>query len=409
MAQRNMSIDSMEQHQQHSAQAGPGAPALPMIPPSAVPVLNAMSRPRGAFTLALGQHPLTCHLDRLPIKNEAALSLGLTLGDMPALLRLDASAVEILTSPLSLQRPLTGCTVDVAALWLEYALLEWLEPLESALGDSIRLHGDGTLQGDDALQGNHTEVSDDALPIQLSLNLTDGHRQGKLSLLMSQRFAEALQPWFDETCPVAPRPCSSVVWPVQGIAGHQTLTLAELRDLAPGDVVMLDSPVINGPGLDTPNLNPDSLRQASAVLVGDHLMASAQVHRDGVRLLSRLHPLTQGNLAMAPPANDNDNNNNNNAQPQTGSTAVDRTATDRTTADNMGLDQLPLRLVCEFGRLELSLGELRELDQGSVLPLSRPEDEAVDLVVNGRILGKGRVVKIGDGLGVQIVRLATDE
>lgn len=69
----------------------------------------------------------------------------------------------------------------------------------------------------------------------------------------------------------------------------------------------------------------------------------------------------------------------------------------------------PLRLVCEFGRLELSLGELRELDQGSVLPLSRPEDEAVDLVVNGRILGKGRVVKIGDGLGVQIVRLATDE
>lgn len=401
MAERNISIDSMEQHQQHSAQAGPEIPALPIIPPSAVPVLNAMSRPRGAFTLPLGQHSLTCHLDRRPITNEAALSLGLTLGDMPARLRLDASAVEILSSSLSLQRPLTGCPTDIAALWLEYALLEWLEPLESALGDSIRL------QGDDALQGNHTEVSDDALPIQLSLNLTDGHRQGKLSLLMSQRFAEALQPWFDETCPVAPRPCSSVVWPVQGIAGHQTLTLAELRDLAPGDVVMLDSPVINGPGLDTPNLNPDSLRQASAVLVGDHLMASAQVHRDGVRLLSRLHPLTQGDLAMAPPANDNDNNNN--AQPQTGSTAVDRTAAGRMTADSTGLDQLPLRLVCEFGRLELSLGELRELDQGSVLPLSRPEDEAVDLVVNGRILGKGRVVKIGDGLGVQIVRLATDE
>nr|WP_300314563.1 type III secretion system cytoplasmic ring protein SctQ [Halomonas sp.] len=402
MAERNISIDSMEQHQQHSAQAGPEVPALPIIPPSAVPVLNTMSRPRGAFTLPLGQLSLTCHLDRRPITHEAALSLGLTLGDMPARLRLDASAVEILSSPLSLQRPLTACPADVAALWLEYALLEWLEPLESALGDSIRLQGDGVQQG------NGIEESDDTLPIQLSVNLTDGHRQGKLSLLLSQPFAEALQPWFDENCPVAPRPCSNVAWPVQGIAGYQTLTLAELRDLAPGDVVMLDSPVINGSGLDTPNLNPDSLRQASAVLVGERLMASAQTHRDGVRLLSRLHPLTQGDLAMASPANDNDNNNNN-AQPQTGSAAVDRTAADRMTAGNMGLDQLPLRLVCEFGRLELSLGELRELDQGSVLPLSRPEDEAVDLVVNGRILGKGRVVKIGDGLGVQIVRLATDE
>lgn len=74
----------------------------------------------------------------------------------------------------------------------------------------------------------------------------------------------------------------------------------------------------------------------------------------------------------------------------------------------VALNELPVQLACEFGRLELTLGELRTLDAGSVLPLKKPAQEAVDILVNGRRMGRGRLVEIGDSLGVQIVRLQID-
>nr|WP_281430401.1 FliM/FliN family flagellar motor switch protein [Salinicola acroporae] len=70
---------------------------------------------------------------------------------------------------------------------------------------------------------------------------------------------------------------------------------------------------------------------------------------------------------------------------------------------------MPVQLTCELGRLELSLGELRQLGEGSVLPLERRPERAVDLVVNGRRMGRGRLIAIGDAIGVQVERLALDD
>jgi len=69
------------------------------------------------------------------------------------------------------------------------------------------------------------------------------------------------------------------------------------------------------------------------------------------------------------------------------------------------LDELPLRIVFEVGRLELSLGDVRQMAPGTVLPLSRPFDEALDIMASGRRIGRGEIVRIGDSLGVRIIRL----
>ena len=81
---------------------------------------------------------------------------------------------------------------------------------------------------------------------------------------------------------------------------------------------------------------------------------------------------------------------------------------EQATGDRSDLNDLPLRLTCELGRLELTLGELRELGDGSILPLGKRPERAVDLVINGRRMGLGRLVMIGDDLGVQIERLNLD-
>ena len=73
------------------------------------------------------------------------------------------------------------------------------------------------------------------------------------------------------------------------------------------------------------------------------------------------------------------------------------------------LDDLPVRLVFEVGRVELSLGELQRLAPGALVPLGRPLDEPLDIMANGRRLGRGTLVQIGESLGVRIVSLAGNE
>ncbi|WP_417328946.1 type III secretion system cytoplasmic ring protein SctQ [Halomonas cupida] len=345
-------------------------PHLAIISPQTVPILNSISRPRAPVLSRLGDRPLTIQVHSPDHRQPEALTLGLVLGEAPALLRLDDVALQMLSVPLALKRSLKHCSVDISALWLEYALLEWFEPLEQMLDVSIHLSGTPAHPAD--------------FPLALPLSLDNGEQRGHLSLSLSSAAAEVLSPGLEQHCPVAPRPCSNVTWPVQWIGGYQHLTLAELRSLQPGDVVMVNRP-----------------DQGSAVLVGNDLLAATTEHQNnrkpGLQLGSRLHPPTRGDFHMAKPAN---------GGPEDHSTEAPSRTTD---SDNVRLEQLPVHLVCEFGRLELSLKELRELNQGSVLPLSRPPEEAVDLVINGRVMGKGRLVEIGDGLGVQIERLATDE
>ncbi len=70
-----------------------------------------------------------------------------------------------------------------------------------------------------------------------------------------------------------------------------------------------------------------------------------------------------------------------------------------------GLDELPVRLTFELGRMELTLAELQAIGPGHVFELARAEEEAVDIVANGRRIGRGRIVSVAGALGVQIVRI----
>lgn len=344
-----------------TAPQGDDALCLAALSPDAVPVLNALRRRRAPAPLALGGQALRCCLAAPPEDGEDAWRVGLRIGEARAQLWLDPVALSLLTASLGGAWPLVPGQPAIDALWLEYALLEWLEPLETTLGQTIRL------------------APDDARPrgdlIALGCRLEAAQRHGHATLWLSPAAAADLVPWLDALWPPAPRSATAVAWPVQWIAGTQDVSLAALRRLHPGDVVMLDR-----------------AGDTSTVVLGGRLAATATAHREGVRLLTPFHGLSQGDINM--PSTENGD---------------DITAAAEAPRDDAQWERLPVRLVCELGRLELSLGELKTLDPGSVLPLSRTADDAVDLVVNGRILGKGKLVAIGDGLGVQVLRLSIDE
>ncbi len=64
---------------------------------------------------------------------------------------------------------------------------------------------------------------------------------------------------------------------------------------------------------------------------------------------------------------------------------------------------LPITLVVEIGRIQMSIQKLMELQPGNTLDLNIHPENGVDLVVNGRRIGKGELIKLGETLGIRLL------
>ncbi len=72
----------------------------------------------------------------------------------------------------------------------------------------------------------------------------------------------------------------------------------------------------------------------------------------------------------------------------------------------MKLEDIPLPVVIEVGRIQLSIKKLLELQPGNMLDLDIHPDASVDMVVHGKRIARAELLKIGDSLGVRILELS---
>lgn len=72
----------------------------------------------------------------------------------------------------------------------------------------------------------------------------------------------------------------------------------------------------------------------------------------------------------------------------------------------MSIEDVPLSIVIEAGRIQMSIKKIIELQPGNLLDLNIHPETGVDLVVNGRRIAKGELLRIGDAIGVRIVELS---
>jgi flagellar motor switch protein FliN/FliY len=63
---------------------------------------------------------------------------------------------------------------------------------------------------------------------------------------------------------------------------------------------------------------------------------------------------------------------------------------------------IPINISVELGRSQVSLKEVFELSEGSIIELERLVGEPLDLVVNGQIIAHGEVVAIDNNYGLRI-------
>jgi flagellar motor switch protein FliN/FliY len=82
---------------------------------------------------------------------------------------------------------------------------------------------------------------------------------------------------------------------------------------------------------------------------------------------------------------------------------------DKIATDLAPVFDVPVNISAVLGRASMSVAQLLQLGQGSVLELDRKVGEAIDIYVNNRLVARGEVVIVDERLGVTMTEIIKGE
>lgn len=81
-------------------------------------------------------------------------------------------------------------------------------------------------------------------------------------------------------------------------------------------------------------------------------------------------------------------------------------------SDEVNLDvilEIPVTLSMEIGRTDISIRNLLQLNQGSVIELDRLAGEPMDVMVNGTLVAHGEVVVVNEKFGIRLTDIISPQ
>lgn len=79
-------------------------------------------------------------------------------------------------------------------------------------------------------------------------------------------------------------------------------------------------------------------------------------------------------------------------------------------AENPNLEvilDIPVKIAMEVGNTDISIRNLLQLNQGSVIELDRLAGEALDVLVNGTLVAHGEVVVVNEKFGIRLTDIVS--
>ncbi len=173
--------------------------------------------------------------------------------------------------------------------------------------------------------------------------------------------------------------------PVALEVGHTTLPLAVVESLEIGDIIMV---------CDAYYLSEKCLR----VNVSDQLSCMAKTDGNSLTLQTPFNNNTDDNMIdeSTPPSTA--------GCPKLGTVNT----AEKTDGNNIQTDienqvaEIQVNLVFIAGRLQLTVGELRQMQPGHVFDLRQTADRHIEITANGAVIGMGELVEVDGRAGVRI-------
>lgn len=188
-------------------------------------------------------------------------------------------------------------------------------------------------------------------PLAVDVRILAGEETFTCQLGLTKPLAEKLADALDRLQPPEPPDLAAIPAEMVVQAGSQELSLAEIESLRPGDIVVLDA------------------AKPSAVVDGK-LAAFLRGQPGGFTLSGPFAPVAE-----------------------------------RAAPDDHAEDLLQISF--EFGRIGMTLAEIEKLSPGGRLPVALNDEAGVDVVSDGKRIGRGELIRIGEGMGVRIIHLST--
>ena len=285
-------------------------------------------------------------------------TIAFTVGDSAGKLRLPLSVVERGLARVDELADMKRLAPAHAALLLEAAFEDVLEWTEGKLDERIAIT---SVEPADTISGEPPfafVLTGKDETIDCILNTNDAGLAVRIGRLL------------DEIGKARPPIPAEFPLPVCLRRGALTITFGELRSLQADDVVLFQ--------------DAEEERMA-ALIIAEHLYAPVALTEDGPQLLAAPTAIAGSNWECSM---------NQNTPPPAGQTLEEST-----------LDELPVALAFEIGRTAMPLGEVRQLAPGAVIALAEVTEATVDIIANGKRVGRGEIVRIAESLGVRIVRM----
>ncbi|MHC1551781.1 type III secretion system cytoplasmic ring protein SctQ [Phyllobacterium sp. K27] len=327
---------------------------LPSVNPDHIAILNMFPKETVSVQLTNSGPAIGLYLADKASLLLNPVAVPVAIGPWACKLVLSAGTLERLVQGFGITKMIASLAPRQRSILVEHVLSEQLNRLEEIIGYSIRF-------------GDQEEAADYDIILPWVLDFDDYPRNAELHLTRdaAQLLGSALN---QSESQGAAGLLSSIGFPVQLCAGTQILTVAELRGLKAGDVI----------------LRKESSEADPVAILSRRFVASITPDGQKYRMTSR----------WSLPAKNGENSTMSQSYTKpSGSAGFEQ------------VDDLPVELVFEIGRCELPLSEIRKLGEGSVLPVAASTTNAVNILANGRLVGSGELVKIGAGLGVRVVRL----
>ncbi|SIT55721.1 Type III secretion system translocation protein, RhcQ [Mesorhizobium prunaredense] len=331
---------------------------LESVAAAQVEALNAFYRRRAPAQITIaGKTMAIAAVWPAPNRQDQPLcTIAFTLADTAGKLRLPLSVVEQGLARADELIDVKRLAPAHAALLLESEFEKDLEWIESKLGETVTISSveqEGSVLDETALAFVLTG-NDETIGCALRTDSVD-------LAVRAGAFLDAI----GKASPPLP-----AEFPLPVCLWRHALTVShgDLKSLQPGDVVLFDDE-----------------EEEAALVIAERLYAPAVLTASGPQLLAAPTAIAGSKWEWTM---------NQDTPPHADQALEEAT-----------LDELPVALAFELGRTAMPLGEVRQLAPGAIVPLANVTKETVDIIANGKRVGRGEIVRIGESLGVRIARM----